>query len=210
MVFGLAFILASAHIGQGPQTPESALQALKTGNSRSLKPGYLSRITAGPDRNALAAGQEPFAIVLGCSDSRVPPEMVFDQRRGQLFVVRVAGNIVDPPTLGSVEYGVEHLHAKVVLVLGHAECGAVKAAFASDSDKASLAPNIQYILKKIHTGLATGSGSEKYRLAAIENVRFQLKALKSDPMLSADVAKKKLILVGGYYDLKTGKVEFLK
>jgi carbonic anhydrase len=122
-----------------------------------------------------------------------------------LFVVRVAGNVVDSPTLGSVEYGVEHLHAKVVLVLGHGSCGAVKASLAPLSEQAKLSSNIRFLLDRIVTGPSTD-----LKDAAIENVRAQLSLLASDPIIEEEIAKGQVALVGGFYDIATGKVEFLK
>ena len=198
--------LAIALVAQTPKitTPAQALQALKTGNARSLKPdGHF--IVNRPQRNQLALSQEPFAVILGCSDSRVAPEIVFDEDAGRLFVVRVAGNIVDAPTLGSVEYGVEHLHAKVILVLGHASCGAISAAMAPADVQKGLSENIRFLLDRIETGNA-----EDQHAATIENVKYQLRLLNENHILAKEVKEGKLIMVGGFYNIATGKVDFLK
>ncbi len=109
-------------------SPEEALQMLKEGNKRFVDNNQANNDLSETRRNELVEGQEPFAVVVACSDSRVVPEHAFDQGLGDIFVVRVAGNILDPAEIGSVEYAVDHLDSKVVVVLGHQSCGAVTAA----------------------------------------------------------------------------------
>jgi len=186
-------------------SPDQALKRLESGNLRSLAP-HEATITNTPNRNKLADGQSPYAVILGCSDSRVPPEIVFDEQAGNLFVVRVAGNVVDSATMGSIEYGVEHLHAKIVLVLGHASCGAVKAARSSASDRSLLTKNIQYLLHRVDVGKnqATADAS------AVHNVQHQMQLLRSDRLLNHEIAAGKLRVVGGFFDIATGKVRFLR
>ncbi|MDH4100424.1 MAG: carbonic anhydrase, partial [Nitrospirota bacterium] len=164
-------------------------------------------------RHELAAGQHPFAIIVSCSDSRVPPEHVFDQGLGDLFVIRVAGNVVEPVELGSIEYAAEHLHTKLIVVLGHEKCGAVKAAI----DTGGHAPgNIGAILKNIAPAVkevqktSTATGDE------FVNACVQANAHKT----AADLVKKSKVLahmehegeikiVVAEYMLGTGEVEFL-
>jgi carbonic anhydrase len=202
MVLPIALMMLAPNAGQ-VGTPGEALGRLKAGNVRSLTPAHHT-ISNEPNRAALALSQEPYAVVLGCSDSRVPPEILFDEGPGTLFVVRVAGNIVDAPTLGSVEYGVEHLHAKVVLVLGHASCGAISASMEPESVRETLPINIQFLLNRIST-----DGAKDARAATIANVRHQLSLLNADPVLQHEVAAGKVKMVGGFVDISTGKVEFL-
>src|SRR5947209_2306854 len=111
-----------------PPTAEGAIKLLKEGNGRFAQGKLAAKDTGANRRALLAKGQHPFAVVLTCADSRVAPELVFDQGLGDLFVLRVAGNITDPFTLGSIEYAVEHLHTPLIVVLGHENCGAVAAA----------------------------------------------------------------------------------
>jgi carbonic anhydrase len=121
-----------------------ALAQLKKGNERFIA-GQLQAKGFEEERKALSKGQHPYAIVLTCSDSRVSPEILFDESLGKLFVVRVAGNVVDPVVLGSIEYAAEHLHAKLLLILGHESCGAVKATL----DGGYVPPNIMALLSYI-------------------------------------------------------------
>src|SRR5205085_10520354 len=121
---------------------------LKEGNGR-FAAGKLAVKDVGAQRRAtLAKGQHPFAVVLACADSRVPPELVFDQGLGELFVLRVAGNLADPFVLGSIEYAVEHLHTPLIVVLGHENCGAVAAALT----KAAFPGNLGTLVKEVHVG----------------------------------------------------------
>src|SRR5205814_6637151 len=121
-----------------------ALAELKAGNARFVR-GESQLRDLPQARQALAAGQHPAAIILCCSDSRVPPELVFDQTLGRLFVVRAAGNVVDPALLGSIEYAVEHLGARLLVVLGHSSCGAVDAALKGGS----ASPNLRALVERI-------------------------------------------------------------
>jgi len=164
-------------------------------------------------RTTLAKGQAPFAVIFGCSDSRVSPELAFDQGLGDLFVVRVAGNVVDADAAGSVEYGVEHLHAPLVLVLGHQKCGAVIAAMLPQSDREKESKDIQAILNQIQPALKGVDPhlSEDQRLnAGIEaNARQSMKILAGSPILSKGIADKSVRIVSAVYELGSGKVNLL-
>ena len=158
------------------------------------------------ERRALTQAQHPFAIVLACSDSRVPPEIVFDESLGKLFVVRVAGNVIDPVVLGSIEYAAEHLHTHLLVVLGHEGCGAVQATLAGGA----LPPNIAELTKRIAPAVekTRGRGMEA---AVSENVRLQIaRALAGSPMLSGMAARKEIRIVGAVYHLESGAVEWLE
>ncbi len=129
-------------------TADGALKLLKDGNDRFAQDKLAPRNLGAERRAVLAKGQKPFAVVLACADSRVPPELIFDQGLGDLFVLRVAGNLTDPLILGSIEYAVEHLHSPLVVVLGHEKCGAVDAALT----KKAFPGNLGTLVKDVHTG----------------------------------------------------------
>jgi carbonic anhydrase len=133
-----------------------ALKALKAGNARFVS-GQVSDIdTSAKNRKTLSEGQEPFAVIVGCSNSRVPPELLFDQGLGDVFVVRVAGNVVDPVVLGSVEYGVEHLHSPLVVVMGHQGCGAVSAAIAGGEQPGDIGAVLALIQPSVQQAKSLG------------------------------------------------------
>ena len=170
-------------------------------------------------RNGLLAGQEPFAIILGCSDSRAPVEIIFDQGLGDLFVIRVAGHIVTPSILGSIEYGVEVLGARLVVVLGHSLCGAVTTALEDLADQTEgLSPNLREIVDSIQTAVSKLMETEirldmeaLVRRAVRENVRASVKQLQQGSrILKEKIAKGGLMVVGAEYSLETGEVAFLE
>jgi carbonic anhydrase len=159
-------------------------------------------------RQELAKGQHPQVIILGCADSRVPPELVFDRSLGELFVVRAAGNIADSIALGSLEYAVEHLHAKVLVVLGHEQCGAVAAA-ASGEKMPTL--NLEAIVQKILPALeplkTRANGEQLVRLGIEANVQRSAKdILDHSPILQQEVDAGKLALIKALYRLESGEV----
>ena len=199
-------------------TSEEALKRLKEGNSRFV--AGQSRQQADRYRSQLAdliGGQHPFAIILGCSDSRVPPEIIFDQGVGDLFIVRVAGNIAEPAALGSIEYAAEYLGARLIVVLGHASCGAVQAALAQlDSPGQVGSPYLQSILDHIHPAVAAlpkVSGQEPQSVvdeAIGANIRASLEQIGNDsPILKRLMETNDLESVGAQFSLDTGTVEFM-
>jgi carbonic anhydrase len=158
-------------------------------------------------RTTLTTSQHPFAIVLSCSDSRVPPEQIFAQGLGDLFVVRVAGNVAEPATVASVEYAAAHLGARLLLVLGHAECGAVKAALESANDT----PAIKELVAAIRPALEPLPKDAKVETAVCANVhRVREQILKQSELLSDYVRDGKLEIREAYYDLATGEVRYLE
>lgn len=163
------------------------------------------------ERPALVAGQHPYAIVLACADSRLSPEILFDESLGKLFVVRTAGHVVDPIALGSIEYAVEHLHVNLLFVLGHEQCGAVKATIGGGDAP----PNIKALLRRIRPAVEKAHSQdlpEKDLLEAAikENVRYQMQeALFESDILSEFVLEKKLMMVGGVYHLLSGQVDLV-
>jgi carbonic anhydrase len=185
-------------------TPAEALQRLMDGNAR-----FVSGKPQGPHRSLArvhdtAADQKPFAAILSCADSRVPVELIFDQGFGDLFVVRNAGNVAAPQEFASLEYGAAVLGTKVLLVLGHSSCGAVKAAMAGEA----VPGQISVLYQHIRPAVDAGGGDLAKTVAA--NVRFQAATLASaSPVLADLVAKRALQVVGGVYDLATGKVTLI-
>jgi carbonic anhydrase len=186
-------------------TADEALARLKAGNERFVT-GQVIHPNAGAERRAeVAKGQKPFAIVVGCSDSRVGPEVVFDQGLGDLFVVRTAGNVVDDVALGSIEYAAEHFGVPVIFVLGHTRCGAVAAAVAGGE-----APgHVGSVIEKIKPAVEETKGKEGDAVdnavrANVRNVVNQLRG--AGPILLGLVKAGKLRVVGGCYDLDTGRV----
>ncbi|WP_050028629.1 carbonic anhydrase [Verrucomicrobium sp. BvORR034] len=190
-------------------TPAQALQRLKDGNNHFVanKPEH-PHLTP-KWRTQLATGQHPFAIVLGCADSRTAPEVVFDQGLGDLFVIRVAGNVLSDEILGSIEYAVEHLGSPLIVVLGHERCGAVKAARETIAAKSEAPGHVQSLVKAIEPAVVATANADA-ETTAKANVMNVVKALeKSGPFLSDKVAAGKVTVVGAHYDLDTGAVEFL-
>ncbi len=195
-----------------------ALERLEEGNRRFLE-GVRSRETSASrtHRSELAAGQEPFAIVLGCSDSRVPPEIVFDQGLGDLFVVRVAGNVVTPSQIGSVEFAAERFGTRLVVVLGHTKCGAVSATLEELRQPAvDQSPNVRSIIDLIRPSvealLATelGRDPEALALQAVRaNVRLSADQMRHDSeVLERMIQGNGLLVVGAEYSIETGTVDF--
>ncbi len=197
---------------------EEALRRLKDGNSRFLAgkadPDALRHETR---REQLRDGQTPFAIIVGCSDSRVPVEIVFDQGLGDLFVVRVAGNIVSKTQLGSIEFAAGVLNARLVVVLGHTGCGAVNAALNTvQQGNVQESENVRLIVEQIRPAaeraIAEGRGSSRAELVDIvgrENVRNVVDSIRHSPGIIQQLAAEQgLMVVGAEYSLVTGAVEF--
>ena len=188
--------------------PADALARLKAGNQRFIT-GKLQHPHQNPKRRTeLATGQRPFAIVLGCADSRTSPEVLFDQGLGDLFVIRVAGNILDDHVLGSIEYAVEHLGAQLIVVLGHQRCGAVQAAKETLDSKAEAPAHINSIVASIQPAVEATRGAdlEATVKANTDNVVQSLRS--SEPVLKKEVEAGTITVLGAYYDLGTGAVVF--
>ena len=184
--------------------PDAAIKALNQGNKR-----FSQQKVNQPNRGyfrlrEVAKGQKPFAAILGCADSRVPVEILFDQGLGDLFVVRVAGNVATPEEIGSLEYGSLVLGAKVIMVLGHERCGAVDATI---QDK-PVPGKIGDILTHIKPAVLSSSKQPGDRLknATIANIKNQIAELQTSPVLTDLITSGKLKIIGGFYDLDTGIV----
>jgi carbonic anhydrase len=197
-----ASFASDPHIPSVP--PDEALGRLKTGNERFVNNKESASKPVAARRAETAAGQNPFAVVVGCADSRTAPEIVFDQSIGDLFVVRTAGNLVDDYALGSIEYAVEHLGVRLIVVLGHERCGAVTAALAS----ASAPGHVNALVRDIQPAVEAVKGKEGDRLAnAIhENDAMVAAKIRKNAELGELAAQVKV--VEAYYDLDTGKVEW--
>lgn len=185
---------------------KTGLERLIEGNrryaeGRSVHPGR------DPGRRAeVADGQDPFAVVVGCSDSRVPPEILFDQGVGDLFVIRTAGNILDEIGMGSVEYAVLHLGVRLVVVLGHSRCGAVGAALDGGKPGGRLDSVIEALEETVSS--VRGIALDEHDAASRRNVHVTVERLGNDePSIRNLVEKEGLEIVGAYYDLDTGRVE---
>jgi carbonic anhydrase len=186
----------------------SALQLLKDGNQRYVAGKPLYPMDYSQARAKLAEmGQHPFVVILGCSDSRVPPEIVFDVGIGQLFVVRTAGNIADAIAVGSVEYAAQHLHATLVVVLGHQKCGAIATALYGGNH----GPNIGAIMREIRPSLEKTRSVGEWDIACRcedENIRHTVSRLRSSKIIARLIDSKKLSVIGAKYELETGEVSF--
>lgn len=217
-MMGTTGLFTQARAAQTPKpgnvlTPDEALARLIRGNER-----YVSNKAGARDfastRSALASGQNPYACILGCADSRVGPELCFDESMGDLFVTRVAGNYVTNDMLASLEYGTAVLKAPLIMVLGHTHCGAVSAAvkaFESDASfpghiqsiATALAPAVQAAEKSKHSGTLVAA-------ATTENIKQNVKHLReATPILRGLVRAGKLKVVGGLYQLETGRVQLI-
>uniref|UniRef100_E6VBL5 carbonic anhydrase n=1 Tax=Rhodopseudomonas palustris (strain DX-1) TaxID=652103 RepID=E6VBL5_RHOPX len=190
-------------------TPDAALDKLMQGNERYIA-GQMRERDFSAGRAARAEGQAPFAAILGCADSRVAPELAFDQGPGSLFVVRVAGNFVTQDGLASLEYGAAVLGTKVIMVLGHSNCGAVNATVAALQKGNDLPGHIGDLVRAMKPGIEPVLQKKEDDLrhqAVIANVRANVRQLQeSKPILADMVSSKKLRVVGGVYDLASGKV----
>src|SRR5436309_38658 len=211
-VFATIACLSVAALVLGADPPaasvpaDAALAKLKEGNLRFATSEVSKGKPTAARRTETAQVQHPFAIIVGCADSRTAPEMVFDQNLGDLFVVRTAGNLVDDHALGTIEYGVAHLGARLIVVLGHKRCGAVTAALASDH-----APgHIESLVRDIQPAVKAAKGKPGDALAAAitENARQVAVRIKSKAALG-DLAKE-VRIVFAIYDLDTGKIEWIK
>lgn len=177
---------------------ENALQALKAGNERFVTGNLSNKDTYAEDRKALCAGQHPFAVVLCCSDSRVAPDIIFDQKLGDLFVIRNAGNIVDEEVLGSIEYAVEHLETPLVVVMGHASCGAVTATCQGDDLPGHILDLVKRIRPSINTSCCIDDNAKRH-------AKRMAKLIEEDEIVHHVGAK----VIAAFYDIQSGKVEWL-
>ena len=177
---------------------ESSLLSLKAGNERFVTGNLSNKGTYAEDRKKLCEGQQPFAVVLCCSDSRVAPEIIFDQKLGDLFVIRNAGNVVDEDVFGSIEYAVEHLGTQLVVVLGHSSCGAVTAT----CQGGDLPGHILYLAKRIQPAISTSCRID-------DNARRHARRMAQLIEINDIVKHVGARVVSAFYDIRSGKVEWL-
>lgn len=205
--------LAAGGVGPTPaaNTPAQALALLKEGNVRFIEgKGYCGSLTA--RRVELASGQSPFAVVLGCSDSRVPAETIFDQIPGHLFIVRVAGNFATNDGIGSIEYAIAVLNTPLVVVLGHSSCGAVDATVKYVKAGTTQPGHIMGLVTAIEPAVKStrNEPGDWLHNAIVRNVRDTAAALTArSSIVAAAVAKGSVAIAGSVYDLSSGKVRFL-
>jgi len=189
------------------------LDKLKAGNEKFVS-GYpihphetLNRI------RELKKGQNPFAVIVSCSDSRIPPELIFDQGLGDVFSIRTAGNVIGEYELGSIEYAVEHLHCKLIVVLGHENCGAIQAYATSENEKHNdhIQNLVSYIASEDEEKIIPDSLRSNIDILVKANITHGVNLLKSStPVLKPLVDKNEIKIIGAYYDLDSGKVLFDK
>ena len=200
--------------GKREISAEEALQRLKDGNERFLAGGVRS---LGPPRETLAElarGQHPVATILGCSDSRVPPEWIFDAGLGELFVVRVAGNVLSPEVAGSLQYAGVHLRTRLMVVLGHEGCGAIQAALETKHKDVRHHSRIHLLVDSILPALAGLDpdlpSTVQFAQAVERNVRWTVRTILESPEGRARVAEGRVKCIGAVYEIQTGRVRFLE
>jgi len=197
---------------QNAISPDAALDRLMKGNSRYVE-GVAHRHDFKHEREALAGGQNPFASILSCADSRIAPEYAFDSARGDLFVCRVAGNFANDDTVASLEYGIAVLNSPLILVLGHDSCGAIDATIKSLKDNTTLPGHLPSLVNALAASVKASADQpgDKLANAIRRNVKDVTAKLKSaTPIISAAAADGKIKIVGGIYRLASGKVELVE
>jgi carbonic anhydrase len=196
-----------------PNTADDALQHLVEGNARFVRGEARFAAVCTEKLADLALAQRPYATIVGCSDSRVAPELVFDVGLGELFVIRVAGNVISPEVMGSVQYAAQHLGTPLFVVLGHEGCGAVSAALDAIHRGRQQRSRIQRLLDAMIPGLmGIEPGLEpddELRRGVEANVRWSIRQLRATPEAQARAAEGEMKLVGAVYEIVTGRVRFL-
>ncbi len=200
-----------AHHAEGVE-PAKALGWMKNGNTRFTKGNFRKDGAAKKDIERLAAGQKPHTIVLSCSDSRVPPEVVFDQKLGELFVVRTAGEALDNSAIASIEYAAEHLGARLIVVMGHTSCGAVKAALGTLDGADAGSPALNSLVRDIHPRIASFKGkapSKDVKTESWANTRGVAKDLmERSKIIREKVTGGEMMIKSALYNLDHGNVDF--
>lgn len=197
-----------------PSDPAAALKRLMNGNERFVRDEPRTEHVGRQWRARLTKQQHPYATILGCSDSRVPPELVFDEGFGDLFIMRVAGNVIADDVMGSLSYAAEHLHTQIFMVMGHESCGAITAAVDAMLGQSKQPEHIESLLKMIAPSLKQIDRSlprERLISAAVEaNVRWSMRQVAHCPEAGRAIDENRAILVGAVYDLETGRVRILQ
>lgn len=193
---------------EGPVSgPDQALQRLLEGNKRFVAMQIQHPNDSTMRLGEVAKGQHPFAAILGCADSRVPPELIFDRGLGDIFVVRSAGNIADPVAIGSLEYAVAHLKVSLIMVLGHERCGAVEAALSGEPAAGYIAEVVKAVQPAVDQ--VKDHDGDHLEDAVLANVRLQTEVLGKSSLLAQAVASGALKIVSGRYDLDKGELTLL-
>ncbi len=208
-VLGTNLINSDPGIAQNSLTPDQALAKLLEGNRRFVKQKQQSPNQIHIRLQEVAARQEPFAAVLSCADSRVPVEILFDRGIGDIFVVRDAGNIAAQESIGSLEFGTLVLGAKVLLVIGHQDCGAVISAMKSVEVPGNIGLILENIKPAIQNYLGQQDNPQAIKKATEANVLYQINRLNQSPVISKLKAENKLKVVGAYSDFKTGAITLI-
>jgi len=187
-------------------TAKNVIKRLKDGNARFVKDKLDGKLQNSSRRGELTGGQDPYAIILSCADSRVVPELAFDTGLGELFVLRVAGNVANTSTIASIEYAVAHIGSPVIVVMGHESCGAVTAAVGGGDN----GYNLNHLLAHITPAISASRKNASVNSVVKKNAKLTVEDLKSrSAIISGAVEKGKLEIVPAYYNLGSGKVEFL-
>ncbi|MBI2419948.1 MAG: SPOR domain-containing protein [Ignavibacteriales bacterium] len=209
LLFAVVSLMSAFTLGQ--VTPDDARKMLEEGNARYVSTNFKAKDFR-QARSEQVKGQKPYAIILTCSDSRVPPELIFDEGPGQVFVIRVAGNVVDEVVLGSIEYAAEHLNAQLLLVLGHSACGAVKATVEGGEFGKNIGSLVERISPAVEKIKAKNSDKNLIiPLAIEENVEVQsAAALHNSHILEELRAEGKFKILGGIYSIETGEVQIFE
>ena len=205
--------MASEHLQQPTISADEALRRMIEGNQRFLEGKARFPTVCKETLADLATGQRPFATILGCSDSRVPPELIFDANFGELFIIRVAGNVISPEVMGSLQYAGAHLHTPLFVVLGHEGCGAVKAALDSKLEAVEHLSRIQVLVDNILPGLPefdpAATPEESLAQAVEANVTWSMRQLLETPEGKKAIQEDRAKLMGAVYEIASGRVRFL-
>ena len=205
--------MGSDHTKPSTISADEALQRLIAGNERFRQGQAHFPAVCKETLADLAKGQQPYATILGCSDSRVPPELIFDANFGDLFILRLAGNVVSPEVMGSLQYAGQHLHTPLFLVLGHEGCGAVKAALESKLYDVQHSSRIQILVDSIAPGLGgldvTAADEDRLAQAVEANVRWSMRQLRDSAEGSRALEEGRAKLAGAVYEIASGRVRFL-
>ena len=206
--------MASDPLQKSVISADEALQRIIEGNQRFLQGRARFPTVCKETLADLARGQQPFATILGCSDSRLPPELIFDADFGELFIIRVAGNVISPEVMGSMQYAGSHLHTPLFVILGHEGCGAVSAALESKLNAVEHLSRIQILVNDILPGLPDFDPQtplEECLAQAVEaNVRWSMQQLLDTPEAKRAVEEDRAMLVGAVYEIASGHVRFLQ
>ena len=215
LCFVTTVFLANAHEGEkNPKAGWEALAELQNGNMRFFEGKQKHPRQDSEKREKLVSGQNPQTILVSCSDSRVPPEEIFDQGLGDIFSIRVAGNVANPDELASIEYAIEHVGSRLLIVMGHESCGAVAAAVKFEKGVSNGSENLDHLVGKIFdqissSAISNANTDKTMRMAVKENVSATLREIyKNSAIVREAVEKKGLVLGQAVYSLKSGRVEF--